>query len=99
MEDITSHHKSGLLGTTEHELKTQRLSELHSQIETELQQSVTEAARIRQLITTAKTDCKRKFYEKKFSTIRDSVRQGVTALQQISQLQAEYEKDEASAAS
>lgn len=105
MEDTTSHQGNTESGTTwtdsnhDRELKKQRLSAFQAQIEAELQQNISEAARIRQQITTAKTDYKRQFYEKKFSKVSKSVRHGVATIQQISQLQAEYEKDDTSAAS
>lgn len=68
------------------DLKVQRLVEIKQMIEGRLQQSISEAARIRSNISTAKTDCKRKFYDKKFKKINTGVREDVLALQQIQYL-------------
>lgn len=68
------------------DLKVQRLVQIKQSIEAELQTAIAEATRIRKMISTAKTDYKRKFYDKKFSKINAGVRENVLALQQIQYL-------------
>ena len=68
------------------DLKVQRLVQIKQSIEAKLQTAIAEATRIRKMISTAKTDYKRKFYDKKFSKINAGVRENVLALQQIQYL-------------
>lgn len=71
---------------TVNNLKVQRLVQIKQSIEAKLQVAITEATRVRKMMTTAKTDCKHKFYDKKFSKINTGVRENVLALQQIQHL-------------
>ena len=68
------------------EVKVQRLLSIKQSIEAKLQQLITEASRVRNMSSTAKTDYKRKFYEKKFTRVNKEVREQVLALQQIQYL-------------
>lgn len=52
-------------------------------INAELQSLITEAASIRQNISTAKTQTKRNYYQKKFNKVSVQVRQMVAALQRV----------------
>lgn len=66
-----------------HGLKTQRLLDMKATFETRLQTLITEASRIRQMSTGAKTDYKRKFYDKKFVKVNKEVRETVLTVQQL----------------
>lgn len=68
------------------DLKVQRLVQIKQSIEAKLQVAIAEATRVRKMMSTAKTDCKRKFYDKKFAKINAGVRENVLALQQIQYL-------------
>ena len=68
------------------DLKVQRLVQIKQSIEAKLQVAIAEATRVRKMISTSKTDCKRKFYDKKFAKINTGVREDVLALQQIQYL-------------
>jgi hypothetical protein len=52
-------------------------------IEAELQDLVVQASLLRKEISGAKTNTKKKYYEKKFAKVSAQVRQMVTALQQV----------------
>lgn len=68
------------------DLKVQRLVQIKQSIEAKLQTAIAEATRVRKMMSTAKTDYKRKFYDKKFAKINAGVRENVLALQQIQYL-------------
>lgn len=68
------------------EIKAQRLVQIKQSLEAKLQLQLAEASRIRKMSTTAKTDYKRKFYDKKFSRINKDVRESVLAIQQVQYL-------------
>lgn len=68
------------------DVKHARLAEIKATIEAKLQQLITEASIIRQQINAAKTDYKRKYFEKKFTKVNKAVRESVLTLQQIQYL-------------
>ncbi len=65
------------------ELEAARRAQWKAAIEAELQQTVQEAAAIRQKITTAKTEYKKKFYGKKFHKVQGKVMQMLSVLQRL----------------
>lgn len=64
-------------------LKELRLKELRGHIEQDLQVLVKQASIVRKHMTESKTSTKYKYYSKKFDKISTSVRQMVTAMQQL----------------
>lgn len=68
------------------ELKKQRLDQLKAEIDLALQDLIKDAASIRKNITSAKTDYKKQYFQKKFNKVKTSVHQTIVYLQQIEYL-------------
>lgn len=66
----------------------QRSDQWKAAVEAELQDLITEASIIRKEISTAKTNTKKKYFEKKFKKVNQEVRQMVAALHRIQQVAA-----------
>lgn len=64
-------------------VKEERLEIWRQSIDAELQDLITTAAAIRQEITTAKTEVKRKYFSKKFKKISDQVMQLLAVQSQL----------------
>jgi hypothetical protein len=69
--------------TINQEARDERRSVWKGAIEQELQSLITQAAGIRQRISTAKTATKRTYYQKKFNKISPQVMQMVAALERL----------------
>lgn len=105
-EDFTQSSTAGELATKDgksfiipaSELEDARRAQWKAAIEAELQETVQQAAAIRQKITTAKTNYKKQFYGKKFTKVQGKVMQMLSALQRFQQkkttLQAPHVHDE-----
>ena len=65
------------------DVKELRKQEWKRAIEAELQPLIVEAARLRGIISTAKTNTKRKLYQKKFNKIHDTVLRYVDIIQKL----------------
>ena len=72
--------------STRAHLKDERKAHYSKLIEEDLQNLIKEAAAIRNLITSAKTTIKKKYYKKKFDKVNYQVRRYVQALQQLGAL-------------
>lgn len=65
------------------DVKADRIELWRQTIDAELQSTITEAASLRQKISEAKTDVKRKYYNKKFKKISDQVMQLLAVQSQL----------------
>lgn len=64
-------------------IKTDRIELWRATIDAELQQAITEAARLRQLISESKTQVKKDYYNKKFQKVSDTVMQLLAVQSQL----------------
>lgn len=65
------------------QIKAERMELWRATIDAELQQSITEAANLRQKILESKTEVKRKYYNKKFKKVSDTVMQLLVVQNQL----------------
>lgn len=65
------------------QIRADRMELWRATIDAELQQSITEAANLRQKISESKTDVKRKYYNKKFKKVSDTVMQLLAVQNQL----------------
>lgn len=65
-------------------------------IDAELQQSINEAASLRQKISDSKTEVKRKYYNKKFKKVSDTVMQLIAVQSQLPPREAADDETDAS---
>lgn len=68
------------------QVRQKRLEEFESNISQQLQQCLTAAASAKNSANSAKTNTKRRFYNKKFAKITAEAKQAIVALQQIKAL-------------
>ncbi len=77
------------------ELKEARRQYMKTAIQQELQNLIALAAQYRKNIDTAKTDYKKKYYQKKMTKLNEDVRRMVVALQRLQTPELEIEEPEA----
>lgn len=65
------------------QVKADRIELWRATIDAELQQHITEAAALRQKISESKTDVKRRYYNKKFKKVSDTVMQLLAVQSQL----------------
>lgn len=72
---------------------TTRVSQWKDAVQGELQDLISRASEIRQLIASAKTETKRAFYKKKFAKIQPQVLQMVAAIQHLDRTDAQLKEE------